>query len=165
MYHLSCHALVLLPFHPGPPYKLPPLLSLSTVEYIAVFCSSNSNSSSSNHSSSSSFLSSLPHLSSTCRRHVTDMSPTCAYVAKSWPTLRVVATQKRPRHTQFISIITDKCKSAQTYRYLSYHRVFVFELKQQSRNYRHVGIPRHVVNVVSFWTPCRHDIFLCMRHD
>ena len=20
-------------------------------------------------------------------------------------------------------------------------------------------------NVVSFWTPCRHDIFLCLRHD
>ena len=59
-------------------------------------------------------------LSSTCRRHVGNMSPTCAYVAKSWPTLRVVATQKRPRHTQFISIITDNYKSAQTYRYLSY---------------------------------------------
>ena len=42
---------------------------------------------------------------------------------------------------QFISIITDKYRSAQTYRYLSYHRVFVFELKQQSPNYRHVGNP------------------------
>ena len=31
--------------------------------------------------------------------------------------------------------------SAQAYGYLSYHRVFVFELKQQSRNYRHVGNP------------------------
>ena len=70
-------------------------------------------------------------LSSICRRH--------AYVAKSWPTLRVVVTQKRPRHTQFISITTNKYKSAQTYGYLSYHRVVVFELKQQSRNCRHVG--------------------------
>ena len=81
------------------------------------------------------------------------MSPTCAYVAKSWPTLRVVATQKRPQHTQFISIITNKYKSAQTYRYLSYHRVFVFELKQQSRNF-----PRHVVKcrVVLDTLPTRH---------
>jgi len=76
-----------------------------------------------------------------CCRRVADMSPTLPNVAKSWPTLRVVATQKRPRHTQFISITTDKYKSAQTYGYLSYHRVFVFELKQQSRNYRHVGNP------------------------
>ena len=79
-------------------------------------------------------------LSSTCRRRVADMSPTSPNVAKSWPTLRVVATQKRPRTTQFISITTDKYKSAQTYGYLS-HRVFVFELKQQSQNYRHVRNP------------------------
>ena len=78
-------------------------------------------------------------LSSTCRRRVADMSPTSPNVAKSWPTLRVVATQKRPRHTQFSSITADKYKSVQTYEYYSYHRVFVFELKQQSRNYRHVG--------------------------
>jgi len=75
-------------------------------------------------------------VSPTCHRH--RQTPN---VAKSWPTLRVVATQKRPRHTQFISITTDKYKSAQTYGYLSYHRVFVFELKQQSQNYRHVGNP------------------------
>jgi len=73
--------------------------------------------------------------------HVADMSPTRVNVAKSWPTLRVVATQKSPRHTQFISITTDKYKPAQTYGYLPYHRVFVFELKQHSRNYRHVGNP------------------------
>ena len=47
-------------------------------------------------------------LSSTCRRHVADMSPTRVNVPKSWPTLRVVATQKSPRHTQFISIITTR---------------------------------------------------------
>ena len=35
---------------------------------------------------------------------VGDMSATCAYVATSSPTFRVVATQKRPRHTQFMSI-------------------------------------------------------------
>jgi len=69
------------------------------------------------------------------------MSPTRVNVAKSWPTLRVVATQKSPQHTQFISITTDKYKPAQTYGYLSYHRAFVFELKQHSRNYRHVGNP------------------------
>ena len=54
-------------------------------------------------------------LSSTCRRRVADMSPTSPNVTKSWPTLRVVATQKRPRHTQFMSITADKYKSAQTY--------------------------------------------------
>ena len=110
-------------------------------------------------------------LSFTCRRHVADMSPTRVNVSKSWPTLRVVATQKSPRHTQFISITTNKYKSAQTYGYLS--RVFVFELKQQSRNYRHVGNSRHVV---SFWTPwpTRHlvvsatwpkRVATCRRHD
>jgi hypothetical protein len=54
-------------------------------------------------------------LSSKCRRRVADMSPTSPNVAKSWATLRVVATQKRPRHTQFMSITADKYKSAQTY--------------------------------------------------
>ena len=86
-----------------------------------------------------SYMALAPHvadMSATCRRHV-HMSPN---LGRHW-TLRVVATQKRPQHTQFISIITDNYKSAQTYRYLSYHRVFVFELKQQSRNYRHVGNP------------------------
>jgi len=56
-----------------------------------------------------------PGLSSTCRRHVADMSPTSPNVAKSWPTLRVGPTQKRPRHTQFSSITADKYKSVQTY--------------------------------------------------
>ena len=32
--------------------------------------------------------------------------------------------KKRPRHTQFIPIKADKFKSAQTYEYPSYHRVF-----------------------------------------
>ena len=56
-----------------------------------------------------------PDLSSKCRRRVADMSPTSPNVAKSWPTLRVVATRKRPRHTQFMSITADKYKLAQTY--------------------------------------------------
>ena len=38
-----------------------------------------------------------------------------------------------------MSITADKYKSAQTYELATHHRVFVFELKQQSRNYRHVG--------------------------
>ena len=42
-------------------------------------------------------------LSQLCPR-VADMSPTSPNVAKSWPTLCVVATQKRPRHTQFMSL-------------------------------------------------------------
>jgi len=93
-----------------------------------------------------------------CCRHVGNMSPTCAYVAKSWPTLRVVATQKRPRHTQFISIITDKYKSAQTYRYLA-----IIEFLCLSSNNNHEitdmsGIPRHVVKcrVVLDTLPTRH---------
>ena len=69
------------------------------------------------------------------------MSLTRVNVAKSWPTLRVIATQKRDTNAQFISLTADKYKSAQTYEYHSYHRVFVFELKQQSRNYWHVGNP------------------------
>ena len=60
-------------------------------------------------------LSPTNELSSTCRRRVADMSPTSPNVAKSWPTLRVVATRKRPRHTQFMSITADKYKSAQTH--------------------------------------------------
>jgi hypothetical protein len=63
------------------------------------------------------------------------MSLTRVNVAKSWPTLRVIATQKRDTNAQFISLTADKYKSAQTYEYHSYHIVFVFELKQQSRNY------------------------------
>ncbi len=107
----------------------------------------------------------LAHLSLLCRRHVANMSPTRDNVAKSWPTLRVVATQKRPRHTQFISITTDKYKSAQTYGYLSYHRVFVFELKQQSRKPTCRGFPDMSSNVVLFRLSSGHDIFLCLRHD
>ena len=95
--------------------------------------------------------------------YVADMLPTRVNVAKSWPTLRVVATQKRDMNAQFISITADKYKSAQTYKYHSCHRVFVFELKQQTRNYRHVGNPPS--NVVSFRHSSRHDIFLCLRHD
>ena len=56
-------------------------------------------------------IGSLLHLA----RHVVDVSPTSPNVAKSWPTLLVVATQKRPRHTQFSSITANKYRSAQTY--------------------------------------------------
>ena len=89
------------------------------------------------------------------------VAPTRVNVAKSWPTLRVVATQKSPRHTQFISITANMYKSAQTYGYLSYNTFFVFELK---------GVSRHATTcrqkpTLSYWTPCRHDIFLCLRHD
>ena len=78
--------------------------------------------------------------------HVADVSPTCRRHRQMLPNLgrhcvSLRHRRGRPRHTQFISITTDKYKSAQTYGYLSYHRVFVFELKQQSQNYRHVGNP------------------------
>jgi hypothetical protein len=68
--------------------------------------------------------------------YVADMSPTCRQHVSMSPNRGrhcvVVATQKSPRHTQFISITADNYKPAQTYGYPSYHRVFVFELKQQS---------------------------------
>jgi hypothetical protein len=68
----------------------------------------------------------------TCRRHVSICRQILADIACRCD------TEEAPT-TQFISITTDKYKSAQTYGYLSYLRVFVFELKQQSRNCRHVG--------------------------
>ena len=63
--------------------------------------------------------------------YVADMSPTRVNVAKSWPTLRVVATQKRDTNAQFISITAEKYKSAQTYRYLlSYNTFFCLSSKE-----------------------------------
>jgi hypothetical protein len=95
------------------------------------------------------------------------MSPTCRpdtvmldNFSRKVMSQRHKTWKKRPRHTQFIPITADKFKSAQTYEYPSYHRVFVFELKQQSRNCRHL-----TSNVVSFWPHGRHNIFLCRRHD
>ena len=41
------------------------------------------------------------HLRLLCRRHVADMSPTRVNVAKSWPTLRVVATQDYPIYINY----------------------------------------------------------------
>jgi len=65
-------------------------------------------------------------LSHLCRRHVADTCQCRQILAE----LRVVATQKRDRNAQFISITAGKNKSAQTYRwYLSYDTFFVFELK------------------------------------
>jgi len=75
--------------------------------------------------------------------YVADMSPTRVDVTKSWPTLRVVATQKRDTNAQFISITADKYKSAQTYGYISYNTFFVFELKGVADMQRHVGKSRH----------------------
>jgi len=83
------------------------------------------------------------------------MSPTRVNVAKSWPTLRVVATQMRDTNAQCISITADKNKSAQTYRYLSYDIFFVFELKGVANMQRHVGKSRHC-RVVLDTLPTRH---------
>ena len=66
------------------------------------------------------------YLSWECRRHVANFS-------RKGMLRRHKTCEKRPRHTQFIPITADKFKSAQTYEYPSYHRVFVFELKKQSR--------------------------------
>jgi hypothetical protein len=71
-------------------------------------------------------------MSPTCRRHDAD-------IAKCRQILADIAcrcdTEEAPTYPIYINYY-DKYKSAQTYGYLSYHRVFVFELKQQSRNYR-----------------------------
>jgi hypothetical protein len=73
--------------------------------------------------------------------NVADMSPTCrpdtamsANFSRKGMSRQHKTCKKRPRHTQFIPITADKFKSAQTYEYPSYHRVFVFE-------HRHVRNP------------------------
>ena len=71
-------------------------------------------------------------MSATCRPD-TAMS---ANFSRKGMSRRHKTCKKRPRHTQFIPITANKFKSAQTYEYPSYHRVFVFE--------RHVG--NHVGN-------------------
>jgi hypothetical protein len=90
--------------------------------------------------------------------NVADMLATCrpntamsANFSRKGMSRRHKTCEKRPRHTQFIPITADKFKSAQTYEYPSYHRVFVFELKQQSRNCRHLKTCHDMSsNVVSF---------------
>ena len=95
-------------------------------------------------------------------KYVANMSPTRVNVAKSWPTLRVVATQKRDTNAQFISTTADKSKSAQTYGYLStIHFLCLSSKELPTCN----DMSAKADIVVSFWTPCRHDIFLCLRHD
>jgi len=90
--------------------------------------------------------------------YVADMSPTCVNVAKSWPTLCVVATQKSPRHTQFISItatITNQPKRTGTLAKIEF-------LCLSSNNNHEItnmsGIPRHVVKccVVLDTLPTQH---------
>ena len=86
--------------------------------------------------------------------YVAGMLPTRVNVAKSWPTLCVIATQKRDMIAQFISITADKNKSAQTYGYLSYD-TFLFELKGVADMQRHVSKSRHC-RVVLDTLPTRH---------
>jgi hypothetical protein len=102
------------------------------------------------------------------------MSPTCrpdtvmsANFSRKGMSRRHKTCKKRPRHTQFIPITADKFKSAQsTSTLVSYHRVFVFELKKQSRYCRHLKTCLDMSsNVVSFRPHGRHNIFLCRRHD
>jgi hypothetical protein len=61
--------------------------------------------------------------------NVADMLPTCqrdtaANFSRNGMLQQHKTCKKRPRHTQFIPIKADKFKSAQTYEYPSYHRVF-----------------------------------------
>ena len=73
--------------------------------------------------------------------HVADMSPTCRRHVSMSPNLgrHCVSLRHRrvpdtPNLYQLQPTITNQPKRTGT---LGYHRVFVFELKQQSRNYRH----------------------------
>ena len=83
----------------------------------------------------------FPHLAP----HVADVSPTSPNVAKSWPTMRVVATQKRPRHTQFMSITADKYKSAQTYELATSIEFLCLNSNNNQEITDMSGISRHVV--------------------
>ena len=78
--------------------------------------------------------------------HVGDMSATSPNVAKSWPTLRVVATRKSPRHTQFSSITARQVQVSPNVR-VSYPTIEFLCLN--SNNNQEIadmsGIPRHVV--------------------
>ena len=60
-------------------------------------------------------------------------------------TLRVVVTQKRPRHTQFSSITADKYKSAQTYEYPSIIEFLCLSSNNNQEITDMSGISRHVV--------------------
>jgi hypothetical protein len=73
-----------------------------------------------------------PKLSSTCRRH-RQMSPN---LRRDCVSLRHRRGPDIPNLCQLQPTSTSQLKHTSE---LPYHRVFVFELKQQSRNYRHVG--------------------------
>ena len=78
------------------------------------------------------------------------MSPTCrrdtamlANFSRNGMSQRHKTCKKRPQHTQFIPIKADKFKSAQTYEYSSYHRVFE-KLPTCRQMSRHCHIARDV---------------------
>ena len=101
-------------------------------------------------------------MSPTCRRH-RQMS---ANFSRKGMSPRHKTWKKRPQHTQFMPITATSSSQPKRTSTFSYHRVFVFELKKQSRYCRHLKTCRDMSsNVVSFWPPGRHNIFLCRRHD
>jgi len=80
-----------------------------------------------------------------CRRFLADIACRCD-------------TEEAPKNPIYINY-TDKYKSAQTYGYLS----FLCLSSKELPTCRCMSAKADIV--VSFWTPCRHNIFLCLRHD
>jgi len=88
-------------------------------------------------------------MSPTCRRHVS-MSPNLGR--------HCVRETRMPNLYQLQPTSTNQPKRTGTVLWY----IFCVWAQRSCRHERHVGKSRIVV---SFWTPCRHDIFLCLRHD
>jgi hypothetical protein len=103
-------------------------------------------------------------MSPTCRRHVS-MSPNLGRHCVSLRHRRVPDTPNlyqlqptitnQPKRTGILATIEFLCLSSNNNH----------EITDMSEIPRHWESPDMSSNVVSFWTPCRHDIFLCLRHD
>ena len=99
-------------------------------------------------------------MSPTCRRH-RQMSANFSRKGMS-PRHKM---KKKPRHTQYTNN-SRQVQVSSNVRVPTYHRVFEFELKKQSRYCRHLKTCRDMSsNVMLFRPPGRHNIFLCRRHD
>ena len=98
-------------------------------------------------------------LSSLCRRRVADMSPN---LGRHCVSLRHRRGPDIPNLYQLLPTSTNQPKHTGTFA--------IIEFLCLSSNNDHeitnmLGIPDMSSNVMSFWTPCRHDIFLCLQHD
>ena len=98
-----------------------------------------------------------------CRRHVADTCQCRQILADiACRSLRHRRGPDIPNLYQLLPTSTNQPKHSGT--------LAIIEFLCLSSNNNHEipalsGIPRHVVKIVSFGTPGRHDIFLCLRHD